>query len=537
MCIACESAAPEPESTICALCRDLALTVAESAARPYVNVLGDLHDDAEQIRDVVRRVNGEKPELFRTGGELARIGRTEQNHPVIRAHTEHSFAEWVSRYSRWQRTTAAKKVTIPTHPPVPAVRAVRSAPDTSGALALGRVVQVPFFTSGGALADAAGYHADGCTWYEPSKRFDVPPVAEVPPQNHVDKSVSLIFNELLVDFPFASDGDRAGAAALLLEPFVRDMITGPTPLHLIEASTPGTGKTKLALNCAAVALGCAPRDVAAKPLSSEEPEIRKSITADLMEGRPVVFFDNVSHSIRSPALAQALSSGAWSDRKLGEAGNVQYPIRCSWVMTSNNAGYDVDMARRISLIRLDLSSLGVPASVQEHPETRDPETLRHADLERWVMEHQGQLVWACLTLVQSWVAARRPQWPGTPLGSFESWSQVVGGVLEYAGVRGFLTNREKIEASGADDRGMIVEFLEGWWAAYRDAGVSAQDLGMLNIGLADDGSGGGVLGLNSKIGSSKAMGYWLKRHRDQVIGGFRIAPTPSNVRKWHVRQI
>jgi hypothetical protein len=40
----------------------------------------------------------------------------------------------------------------------------------------------------------------------------------------------------------------------------------------------------------------------------------------------------------------------------------------------------------------------------------------------------------------AWMAAGRPRGPQT-LGSFESWAAIIGGVLDVAGVRGFLENQ------------------------------------------------------------------------------------------------
>jgi hypothetical protein len=62
----------------------------------------------------------------------------------------------------------------------------------------------------------------------------------------LDRARALIVDDLLIDFPFVSDPDRAHAVALFLLPFVRELIAGPTLLHLIEAPTMGSGKGLLA---------------------------------------------------------------------------------------------------------------------------------------------------------------------------------------------------------------------------------------------------------------------------------------------------
>jgi hypothetical protein len=61
--------------------------------------------------------------------------------------------------------------------------------------------------------------------------------------------------ELLGDFGFASEADRAHAIALGLLPLVRGWIEGSTPLHLIEAPLRGTGKTLLWRSLMAITIG------------------------------------------------------------------------------------------------------------------------------------------------------------------------------------------------------------------------------------------------------------------------------------------
>jgi hypothetical protein len=52
----------------------------------------------------------------------------------------------------------------------------------------------------------------------------------------------MLLLELFGDFPFATDADRTNALGALLLPFVRELVDDPTPLHLIEAPSPGIGK-------------------------------------------------------------------------------------------------------------------------------------------------------------------------------------------------------------------------------------------------------------------------------------------------------
>lgn len=58
--------------------------------------------------------------------------------------------------------------------------------------------------------------------------------------------------------------------------------------------------------------------------------------------------------------------------------------------------------------------------------------------------NRGRLLAAILTLARAWFIAGSPQ-PSTPLlGSFEEWCRIVGGILEFAGISGFLGNLDEL---------------------------------------------------------------------------------------------
>lgn len=75
------------------------------------------------------------------------------------------------------------------------------------------------------------------------------------------------------------------------------------------------------------------------------------------------------------------------------------------------------------------------------------------------------MVWACLTLIQAWIAAGKP--PGQEiLASYESWSRVMGGILGAAGVEGFLGDRDEVKAATGDSEAPLRAFVEAWWNRF-----------------------------------------------------------------------
>src|SRR5207244_824979 len=103
------------------------------------------------------------------------------------------------------------------------------------------------------------------------------------------------------------------------------------------------------------------------------------------------------------------------------------PVRCGWAATGNDPTLSSEIARRAVRVRLDTGS-------DDPTSGRD---FKIPDLLAWLRQRRAELVWACLVLTRAWIAKRRPQ-GDLVLASFESWSRVMGGILQVAGIPGFL---------------------------------------------------------------------------------------------------
>src|SRR5262249_28643626 len=158
---------------------------------------------------------------------------------------------------------------------------------------------------------------------------------EHPTADDVKEAVSLLFNDLYVDFFFADDASRAHALAALLLHFVRNFIDGPTPLHTFDAPMIGSGKTFLADLASIVATG---RDAAKRAHASDDEEYRKLILARLIEGGGPILIDNVASTkvLESAALAAALTSTVYMGRILGHTKMASAPNRATWMATGNH---------------------------------------------------------------------------------------------------------------------------------------------------------------------------------------------------------
>jgi hypothetical protein len=73
---------------------------------------------------------------------------------------------------------------------------------------------------------------------------------------------------------------------------------------------------------------------------------------------------------------------------------------------------------------------------------------KHPNLKRYVRENRGAILAALLTLASAWYRAGKPKGNHVTLGSFEEWSEIVGGILTFARLEGFLGNAGQMYDEG-----------------------------------------------------------------------------------------
>ena len=241
----------------------------------------------------------------------------------------------------------------------------------------------------------------------------MPAVPEHPTTEDVERALECI-DDAIADFPFVDEASRANAIVSFLTPVCRPAITGPTPLALYDATSQGTGKTLLAEVVSIIATG---RAGALSSAPKDIDEWRKQLTSVLRNGAPVVVIDNVMQRLSSGELCKVLTESFHADRILGQSEMLMLPVRCSWIATGNNIQLGGDMPRRCYWVRMDAKC--------SRPFNRTG--FRHADLKGWTLEKRGELLCSLLTLARAWFAAGCPAPAIKPLGSFESWTVVMGG--------------------------------------------------------------------------------------------------------------
>jgi hypothetical protein len=139
---------------------------------------------------------------------------------------------------------------------------------------------------------------------------------------------------------------------------------------------------------------------------------------------------------------------------------------------ANNPTFSSEVGDRIVTCRM--------VSELERPRDRDLKDVKHEYLVPWVRENRGELVWACLTLVQNWIARGRK--PGSVvLGSFQEWAETMGGILEAADITGLLENRQRILELSDPVGDSQKAFVTMWYGDFKLETKYPRDL----VALAD----------------------------------------------------
>lgn len=464
---------------------------------------------AKAIR-ALEYANSDNPWLCRTADGPVRLHHDARGQLVVEPLTESKLSFELSESVRFIRRSESNGAQT-ARPPRELARFVFAHLDLPFPI-LDQISHIPQFGPDGVLRATSGYDAALRVY------FDLPPelkalnISPRPDDDEVQQCLGCFPKFFLGEFPFVGPPDRAHATAALLLPFVRPMITGPTPLHLLTKPTPRTGATLLTQVIGTI-IG-SPMTLLDECRSSDEWS-RRILTA-LLASPWAVLLDNVSRLL-STSLAAAITAHPtpFSGRLVGSSQLGSAPAACCWFATGNNPQLSPELLSRSVPIELDART--------DRPGKR---TFRDRNLLSSTARRRPLLVWACLTLVQAWIAAGRPRGEEI-LGGFEDWAATMGGILRVAGVPGFLTNRDKHERE-ADTERPLRAFFGSWWQRHKDQPVSTAEI--LDLASALDHPN------KSEQGRKVALGRLLGQHRGRCFDGLRLVDCglSNNSQSWRL---
>jgi hypothetical protein len=427
-------------------------------------VLGkQLNEEIDDILTALYAANN-PPSIFVRGGSLNRVCLDEDGKPHIEAMTEPIMLAHITRSADFFRYSETSDSYTNAHP---------SAKHASQVLAQGTwkfppltgITEVPIVRDDGTILDQPGYDTDTRLSYIPQLGLNMPTIPQSPTKEQVKDAAEYI-GGFISDFPYVSNADKANTYGMLITTVTRNSVRH-VPMPTITATKQGTGKGLLTDLTAIIATGHAAASLS--EVRSEE-EWDKRITALLMNGTTFISIDNVEGVLRSATLSHVLTADSYTGRVLGLSKMATVAQRSIWITNGNNIQLGGDLPRRCYPIRM--------AVQVSDPWARPAESFKYPNLVKSITDARGKIIAALLTMVRGWWIAGKPAPTKklSRLGTFSEWVDLVGGVLAYAEINGFLENLDEMHQTADVDGNAWALFLETWYAKLGDEAYTTKVL-------------------------------------------------------------
>ena len=378
------------------------------------------------------------------------------------------------------------------------------------------ISSVPLLLPDGTFQLRPGFHEKTGYFYEP--RHVLRDVPANPTAEELKQARTLIVEQLLADFPWQTEADKASYLASLFFAPLRVLVDDPMPVYMLSATNPGSGKSLLVTILEAL------YGAGRSTWAADNSEMGKVITSVLTgTANPVVIFDNLpnGHTVRFPVLSELATARTWNARILGQSRMASVPNGRLWIVNGNGLSTGDDMARRVFWSVLD------PAV---RPDLRNADNFVLGDLEQWLPNHAADVLHAVLVLLAGW-AARGMQRSSHSIPSFGRWPSVLGGILDFLGVAGWLESREEHMQDGDEDAIEWGAFLARWCKEFESAEVTSKTVLEAAQSLPDPSGYGNTPGPLSEVlpreggkflPSVKQLGHWLKAREGRHFGEYRL---------------
>lgn len=475
--------------------------------------------------------------IYVRGGELSRILRLDrkerdkegvtraQGARIIVSAGGHWLNQQMARASKYSRFDVLRGEYVYTRPRLELAEHLRArAGDGTPFPTLRSVYDAPTIRPDGSLLQTPGFDEATGILYEPS--LDYPPV----PENPTKRDALRALHELIAPFrlfPFVTDepGERAlrsasfavvlsGVLCILARDAMRTV-----PLHLDDAPTAGTGKSKKTEAVSVIGTGVAPAIIDHGP---DAEEFEKRLGSAMLKGDRVVVIDNVDGPFGGTFVCGLLTAENVSVRVLGKSKNVVLPNNFVLFANGNNITPVGDLPRRSVVSRID--------SGEENPDERsfdfDPAAL--------ALQRRARLVVAGLTILRAYHVAVRPL-PADfkPMGSFEEYS-LVRGALRWLGLADPLATRERLR-SNDPEREALTELLSLWYQRFDSAALTTAEL---KDAMQNDFTNPlfQLLTGGRPVFSTQSVGNRLRKHVGRRVGGLMLCKGAAvdNTTAWRV---
>lgn len=436
----------------------------------WISVLpGNFHVKVEWVIEGLAQVM--PPIIFSQGDKLVEVVNDRGTKKVSAFRVE-NLRTVASRHIRFYKPGKKRengtRPKLPADPPTALLASVLAAQTDWARLGVQEFVTVspiPVLRKDGTFVTAPGFDLQSGIYYDPDL-----PALKVPEQV-TDKQVRAAvkyLRHLFVDVQFADrEADFANTLALMLGEVLKTMLPhDKMPAWVITGNQQGAGKGTLLEICQTVLFG---RISNFMSYPSKEDEVGKKLVAELLRGGRMIVFDNVKRKVYNDEIAAYLTADHYSGRLLGGNETISPASKPIMTFTGNNFEADPDVAGRAVYVEL----LAPKARFFEHREVVEGLTWTNVLVE--AAENREKYLRALYVIVRWWLQNGRPS--GSVHTRFPEFSRAVSGVLELAGVVGFMGNAAKFREGPGSDDAQWGAWLAAWHVAFGEKALRGRAIG------------------------------------------------------------
>lgn len=430
-----------------------------------------LREKREKALAALVQAEQKQKSIFIHAHRIVSLSLDKKQRPIIReietAEMKNRLTDAADFYSAKRKNTEEVILSEVSPPKELAETILSLSPHALPFPAINGIVELPIVRPDGTICDTPGYDEESGLFYAANKQMQACQIPWSPTREDIQQARELL-DQCFGEFCYETQADFANYMGLLITIVTRYMYTGDVQHAIINATKPGTGKTLLVHAACIIATGVT---AAIRDFPQKEEETKKVIDAKILGGQNIIIFDNIKRRVESSSLdALATGGGRYSLRPLGQSKDITIDnVRCTVMLTGNNIQVDSDQARRCFIVRL--------TSPVSRPDEREDFTIK--DLIAHCSTHRAALVRALLILVRAWFVAGKPDGKNKIARSsstFNFWAKTVGGILENAGIEGFLDNRESLRADANEEETQTDAFLHAWKDSFGEGWIPAKQI-------------------------------------------------------------
>ena len=503
------------------LLRMLNIEVSDARMKPIIRIIAG---EIPCIVDAAEAELAQTEKYYQRGGLIVVVFNDPGTREIrIQGISQHGLVRALAGIINWERFDGRAKEWVRTDPPLRHVAVLYDSANYAHLPILNGLARQPYLRPDGSLMNTAGYDSDTRMFgVFNSSKFSIP---DKPSRMQAEMALELL-QELLAEFRFSNESDRAAALAAILTATIRPSLP-LAPMFHARAHAVGSGKSYL---CELITAFATPQRGTPTAFPADDEECRKLLLAEFMRSPPVIEFDNMtSDLIPHNSLCTALTSEHMSGRILGVSKTTSASTRVLFLSSGNNVGPVRDMARRCITISLNPEV--------EIPATR---TFNCPNLINDVIQKREHYVSAALTIIRAWIIAERPMTDCKSWGNYGEWSDLCRQPLLWLGCED--PTLSIFEALSDDpDRETLARLLNAWKSVFGNSPAMVRDA----VKKANQGNEDELKEILDDIAEERGeinrrrLGRWIKRHSGRIVNNLRFVRCDgkNSAEKWRVESV